>query len=429
MIDFNLDIYEDFILENYDYNEGKNLITECRNYLSENTNKGNIVSKIFNVIKRFIKWIIKHLKYLLNILKSLFDKGTSLSPEQILIDLKIISGKSVIKESFNYKDKIKPYLMNIKEGNITIFRFEKDNETEIDGFKELYKFNSKYYKLLFNTFKEFLNTNDSSKLLNVVDVYLDKHYEYDKKLDKELKSLVIEYSKIDNMQQEILDLSLLLSQLENDSFDISNFSAKEIDALTFVQNAIISSQVGMNELFKILQLHHVLDDQFIDKISSLNNLGFFIEEMIKNRYSGKSILMNSLKVYKYYNINDDYHLGTGRIVIIPINNKNYVHKIAYNGLGIKSNKNEIKINILNINNNLNLPFAKLGHTSSNRVVIEMENIKGVPISKDEIIIINKLLKNNKFMKNRIVADIHQANVLKTKDGYKIIDYGNIHFVE
>ena len=246
-----------------------------------------------------------------------------------------------------------------------------------------------------------------------------------------MKELTAFQSKINNLEER-LDFA---QNGNNELKDVDPIVIKSLNDLMYVTENI---QFGLNSISNAIQKVHLIDLKFMNSITDREALSKFVYGCIQNGIPPKFIAYNTWLIAnesirgssaKYKPVG-----GQTRVVFFPNDNKKEILKIAISGIGVTSNKNEIR-------------FAEFLKRSKEDDIIKCSALVTKTYYEDAILAMERVVDNvGKHpdlqilteMKNKykdftarhpelklVVTDFNDGNVMwsSDKDCWVCIDYG------
>ena len=245
-------------------------------------------------------------------------------------------------------------------------------------------------------------------------------------------------------QSCINELTATISMMADDPNLITDPNLGE--KMTLLRSIFISEQMMMNYFIKSLVISSdTIAPQYQHKIKSFDKLADFVSTCIKRGVLPKIIMYNTwLVAANEINTQKKYEpvAGQSRMVLFP-KDKSVVYKIAYNGFGVSSNKNENNITKLVRDTDIEKYFALIEKMDSTGSVVMQQRVyndsEEYEQLADEIYMRQGFNDDTEFIQNRLVAiqlqkgfkgavkvvDLHPGNVFydTRKMTIKFIDYG------
>lgn len=254
-------------------------------------------------------------------------------------------------------------------------------------------------------------------------VTLDSLVEFDKKLAEINKIL------------EVLDQPETVDQkgLGVGAFTMPRDSQAVTQAMNQLAGLVRTLQYGLNALFGAVGEAYVVDARYENSVSDPEQLSKFVEGMINAHIPNQYVMFNSYAVASPELKGDGSKgnmfkpkWGQTRFVFMP--NEEFVYKIAYNSMGIKSNKAEEAItNKLKETGGSDLIANVLGTTQNKHIVkVQYASDTGKLGDSSAVIVkdaLAKHLNDNKVPFN--IRDIHSNNIGKINGHLVAIDYGEV----
>ena len=223
------------------------------------------------------------------------------------------------------------------------------------------------------------------------------------------------------------------------------------EKMSSLRSVFISEQMTMNYFIKSLVISSdTIAPQYQHKIKSFDKLADFVSTCIKRGVLPKIIMYNTwLVTANELNTQKNYEpvAGQSRMVLFP-KDKSVVYKIAYNGFGVSSNKNENNITKLVRGTDIEKYFALIEKMDSAGSVVMQQRVyndsEEYEQLADEIYARQGFNDDTEFIQNRLVAiqlqkgfkgtvkviDLHPGNVFYDTHQMtiKFIDYGMLETI-
>ena len=243
---------------------------------------------------------------------------------------------------------------------------------------------------------------------------------------------------VTEFQSKINKLAEQLDFAQNGNNALKDVDLSVIGALNDLMGIMETIQWGFTSLTNAMQKVFLIDLKFMNSITDRDVLSKFVYECIKNGIPPKFIAYNtwlianesirgSASIYKPVG-------GQTRCVFFPNDNKKEILKIAINGLGITSNKNEIRFteflhrykeqDMIDIS-------ALVTNSYAEDAILAMERIVDRVGKHPDLIVLNEVkTKYQQFVKRHpelrlVVSDFNDGNVMWSSDKnmWVCIDYG------
>ena len=245
--------------------------------------------------------------------------------------------------------------------------------------------------------------------------------------------------------KELTDFQAKLNKLEErlDFAQNGNNKLNDVDpAVIMSLNSLVAItehfQFGLTSLSNAMQKVHLIDLKFMNSISDRNVLSKFVYDCIQNGIPPKYIAYNTWLIAtedirgsasRYKPVG-----GQTRCVFFPNDNKKEILKIATSGIGITSNKNEIRFaeflkrskeqEMIDIS-------ALVTNTYAEDAILAMERVVDRVGKHPDLIVLNEIkAKYQSFTKRHpelrlVISDFNDGNVMwsSDKDRWICIDYG------
>jgi hypothetical protein len=235
------------------------------------------------------------------------------------------------------------------------------------------------------------------------------------------------------VNEALIDLDSIHS-IENDLSTVRDDTIKELRKLVYDVHYI---QYDMNTFTNMIQKVNLIDLKFMNSIKDRNVLSKFVSDLIKNGIPSKFVAYNTWLI-----ASEDIRgskpecklaMGQSRCVFFPNDNKNEILKIALNGFGITSNRNEIRFakavssepELRKITAMVTNAYAEDGIIAAERIVDKSggkhPSLKECKAMSDAY---DKFTKQHPELRLKI-KDFHDENVMWSSDRncWVSIDYG------
>ena len=181
--------------------------------------------------------------------------------------------------------------------------------------------------------------------------YSKKVFELTKRANLKLNaigntSIKLTMQELKAFQQKLNELAEHLDFAQNGNNNLDDVDKSVIQALNDIVHMMEFIQIGLNSLTNAIQKVHLIDLKYMNSITDRNALSKFAYDCIMNGIPPKFVAYNAWLIAsedlrgsasKYKPVG-----GQTRCVFFPNDNKNEILKIATSGLGLTSNKNEIR---------------------------------------------------------------------------------------
>jgi hypothetical protein len=324
-------------------------------------------------------------------------------------------------------------------------------KTNIEGLKKPWT-HSAHISLYLLSEPEKLN-----KLIQLVDLASSVLFDHDKKhiheFDKKCKSTIddinqgkkkknlstikVSLKDLSDFQKKINDLNYKLDKFADISCDVSELSKETIKNFNLLSKAMLDIQVSMNMLTSSLENNIIVNKAFIGCIKNLALLDQFVASCIDAGMPPKYIAYNTWLVSDpcIRGNKDQYKpiWGQTRFIFFPPD-KRFVYKIAMSGLGITSNKAEVRTSEMFEKMDRVDLIAPVVKTRERDTIVVMERVhSNGDVSYPECAMYTKSAndaiveyeKKNNIKLNITIADQHKDNVKFDVNNkcYRSIDYG------
>jgi hypothetical protein len=239
-------------------------------------------------------------------------------------------------------------------------------------------------------------------------------------------------------QSKLNELEEKLDFVQNANVKLDDVDPGVIDGLNKLVHITEHFQFGLSSLSNAMQKVHLIDLKFMNSITDRNVLSKFVYDCIQNGIPPKYIAYNTWLIAnesirgsaaRYKPVG-----GQTRCVFFPNDNKKEILKIATSGIGITSNKNEIR-------------FSQFLKQSKEQEMIECSALVTNQYAQDAILAMERVvdrvgkhpdLMTLQTMKSQyqqfttrhpelrlVVSDFNDGNVMwsSDKDRWVCIDYG------
>lgn len=431
----------------------------------------NIFKSIWKTILKILTWVKDQFLRLVRLMQNIFNiKNIKATADQVCeklhlkrkksvnenkktISMDVEHGNTIKQEDIVIDDVVKPLLLEITGNNSICIR---PSNVYFDGLIIDTKVagNRKVLTPSAIITAYYLLSNKGNLFLESLDVFIDKiskGEDFDK-IDKILKNEINSYNsyftkykylfftKSFNIKQDVViefqkKINDYLIRLK--TIEYSKFEDKQelFQSLLNISNILFGAQLGLNTIASSMKKIYTIDGCYFDTVDDINILSNFVKELITAGVPSKYIAYNSFLIS-----NDNLKgranikrplMGQTRLVFRP--NKLYVYKIALNGSGIDSNRNEQTVSKdLEKDSEIVKLIAPVFDVTDGSVIIKMKNIisnGNKPSKYQRDMMVNKL---NDYCKSQklgyYIIDIHVNNALLDMDNNPvIIDYGAISF--
>lgn len=332
--------------------------------------RGNFFERAWFLVKEIFSWIAAKAREIVGFVKSLFrskdinDRTLDQIAEQVLNDVDTAPVKHL---RFTYEDN-QQIRMNLISNLAKTANGPFKDRPEIVGHDPKDRPEQKYMQLLFHIIKKPQMLDPLIQFLK--DIRIDKNDsrwttdEIQKAIDSfwaannMTPTFTFTLEEWSTLNERLQDFHKALQLVDDDTFmKDKQFASKYADAMnqlvkigSYLQKAINAAGDGMRQIYE-------LDPGYHDKITAANyqaKLPAFVrlcvEANIPSKYiihAVRQICSVELNSSKKDNEKEKGVSGNGRFVMIPTSKDNgldgHVLKIAYNGLGVRGNRNEIEI--------------------------------------------------------------------------------------
>ena len=346
-------IYQESVLDGFKY-IGKKSISFC--------------TKIIGLIKKFFELIVHGFQKIISYIKRIFNKGKK-SASQIADE--IIPKKDIKKRSTFSSDKsVKiPGLGDVQVPlNNLIVKFNDDNTFVIIpdpyNFKDAVAYYDEELPSKSGDYAKFFNLLNNEKLFEelerrILDIIAVINGEKDGKSIKmvEMDNVLLagdengpskKYTlkELTDFQSRFHKLSMKVATIQDMSKSVENLGTNVIIEMNYLLNQIESIHMAINRFGKIMSTTNIIDGIYVEAISDVNVLSAFVDGCINAGIHPKYIMHNAWLISDPSLTGDgDYDpiWGQSRGVFYPSNNDDVVYKLAFNGMGVRSNRNELSI--------------------------------------------------------------------------------------
>jgi len=246
-----------------------------------------------------------------------------------------------------------------------------------------------------------------------------------------MKELTAFQSRV-NKLEEMLDFT------QNGNNNLDDVDSRVIDSLNNLVSITEHIQFGLTSLTNAMQNVHLIDLKYMNSIDDRDVLSKFVYECVQNGIPPKYIAYNtwlianeqirgSAATYKPV-------AGQTRCIFFPIDNKKEILKIAISGIGITSNKNEIRFaEFLKRSKEQEMIDISAMITNSyyEDAIVAMERVVDRVGKHPDLLILNEIKqKYADFTKRHpelrlVISDFNDGNVMwsSDKNRWVCIDYG------
>lgn len=258
------------------------------------------------------------------------------------------------------------------------------------------------------------------------------------------QSIYIDIESLFDFQRKVNQLSILNENYDNYMTKLNikrsiNSSNKDeyVRLLNDLSWICVNLQGGLNAISNGLSYVYRVSSEYYASIDDPETLGRFVDALIQTGIPSKYIVNNVYRVCKKSMIGDVNKdkpiMGFGRLTLIPPEG-DIVYKVAINGYGVRSNKNDILImDAIRSANNfyLNNSFAKVSQSYVNNTINSMQKVKAGRKYEPSIFEAKNLANtiNRELEKNNIklkIVDIKPDAFGVNEDGnFVMLDYGYV----
>ena len=243
-------------------------------------------------------------------------------------------------------------------------------------------------------------------------------------------------SDFNKFNQIVIDINKALEHIDAATIQALNDSPiwkKALVGINMYAGWSANFQMAMNLLMGTMTNVYTVDASYEKSFHDVNELAEFAEKSIQAHIPAKYI------AYNLYILSDDKlrgssnvnhpAIGQSRIAFFP-EGLNTVNKFAVNAWGIRSNKMEIQVSKILVDNNYGNLIARVTSSSNNSCAIALERLIVDPQRAESGEIIDNLKRaidnacERSGIRYKLSSDIHPHNVGFTKDMKyaKVIDY-------
>lgn len=253
---------------------------------------------------------------------------------------------------------------------------------------------------------------------------------------KEKTSTRLSMKELTSFQSKVNKLEEDLDFIQNGNTDLSEVDNDTIIALNSLVNIVTNIQFGLTSLSNAMQKVHLIDLKYMNAIDDRDILSKFVYDCIINGIPPKYIAYNTWLIAQE-SIRGDASVykptcGQTRCIFFP--NKKEILKIAINGNGVTSNKNELRFSqfLKNSKEEDMIKISALVNDSySEDAIISMERIIDSVGKHPDLGVLNEIKgKFIDFTKRHaelrlVVTDFNDGNVMwsSDRDCWVCIDYG------
>lgn len=295
------------------------------------------------------------------------------------------------------------------------------------------------------------------KLDELIDLMLEitfngkKHDEksFNKKCKKILDSLdsgakhvkedkvVVSMKDLTDFQKKMNQIGFKIDKYANTKTDVSELSKETINNMNDISIKFVRIQSSMNLLSSSLEKTLVVSEHFVGSIKSLALLDEFVATCVEQGVPPKFIAYNTWlvadKCIKGDKSGYEPVWGQSRFIFFPPNKK-FVYKIAMNGLGITSNRAEIRTSEMFVKMDRVDLIAPIVKSFERDAIVVMERVDSktepsyaavLAYTKHVNDAIADYQKLHKIKLNIKMSDQHKDNVKydSVNKCYRSIDYG------
>lgn len=245
-------------------------------------------------------------------------------------------------------------------------------------------------------------------------------------------------TELTTFQSKLNKLEEQLDFAQNGNNKLNDVDTSVIQALNTLVHITEHFQFGLSSLSNAMQKVHLIDLKYMNSITDRNVLSKFVYDCIQNGIPPKYIAYNTWLIAnesirgsasRYKPVG-----GQTRCVFFPNDNKKEILKIATSGIGITSNKNEIRFSeflkrskeqeMIDIS-------ALVTNTYAEDAILAMERVVDRVGKHPDLQILNDMKSKYKAFTDRhpelrlVVSDFNDGNVMwsSDKDRWICIDYG------
>jgi len=246
-----------------------------------------------------------------------------------------------------------------------------------------------------------------------------------------MKELTAFQARMNKLEQQ-LDFA------QNGNNRLNDVDTHVISALNDLVSITENIQFGLTSLSNAMQKVHLIDLKYMNSIDDRNVLSKFVYDCIQNGIPPKYIAYNTWLIAnesirgsasKYKPVG-----GQTRCVFFPNDNKKEILKIAISGIGIVSNKNEIRFSefMKNYKEQEMLDISALvTNTYAEDAILSMERVVDKVGKHPDPIVLNEIKQKYVDFAARhpelrlVVTDFNDGNVMwsSDKNRWVCIDYG------
>lgn len=257
------------------------------------------------------------------------------------------------------------------------------------------------------------------------------------KKHKKLESVKVSMKDLSNFQQKLNDLNYKLDKFANINCDVSSLDKTTIKNFNLLSKVLLDIQVSMNMLSSSLENNIIVNQCFVGCIKSLALLDQFVASCIDEGMPPKYIAYNTWLVADecIKGKGDQYKpiWGQSRFIFFPPGDR-FVYKIAMSGLGITSNKAEIRTSDMFVKMDRVDLIAPVVKSWERDTIVAMERIHSTgDVSYPECGVYTKMVNSaiseyeqkHRVKLNIAISDQHKDNVKfdSINKCYRSIDYG------
>lgn len=244
--------------------------------------------------------------------------------------------------------------------------------------------------------------------------------------------------ELTEFQSKINKLEERLDFAQNGNNSLTGVDPGVIKSLNDLMYVTENVQFGLNSISNAIQKVHLIDLKFMNSITDRDALSKFVYGCIQNGIPPKFIAYNTWLIAnesirgsatKYKPVG-----GQTRVVFFPNDNKKEILKIAISGIGVTSNKNEIRFaDFLKRSKEEDMIkcSALVTKTYHEDAILAMERVVDRVGKHPDLQILNEMKNKYKDFTVRhpelklVVTDFNDGNVMwsSDKDCWVCIDYG------
>lgn len=242
-----------------------------------------------------------------------------------------------------------------------------------------------------------------------------------------INDILVAWQNINSIQER-------LSSIDIDAIEDSSNGKAYITAFSNISVIMDGIVFGANEVSALIHDWYVCDKRFDSSVSDLKELSQIVQSMIDCGIPSKYVAYNAWFIMdKTLSFDDDTfssddympRWGQTRIVFFPRKYPSSVIKIAMNGFGIKSNKNEVTVYNKYIREAADRFLVPVrNHTPNYCIIVQERVLPDIPDTTDIAKFINEY---EEFCDTH--PNLPKISDLRKSDNYGIMKNGNIAILD